>query len=202
MKTIFTCSYVFPTSNYMFKVNSRNTIAKCEICSKLTTKTPEWRQWYRSGVFIVNFEHISHLVLVFNFEQVNAGCLFLSDIHELRRCIQNPVEHLRWSFLWKQFMAESAEAARSYDTLLHHSVLQDFIFSNWIWNYNQKGITSSNVFSSVKFGALSLCRLIFHCTRSKKFCTFSKSVFWTNISRSLLRIKIKMKRFAKIFNGF
>ena len=32
-------------------------------CSKLTIKTPERRQLCRSGVFIVNFEHISHLVL-------------------------------------------------------------------------------------------------------------------------------------------
>ena len=32
---------------------------------KLTIKTPERRQWRLSGVFIVNFEHISHLVLVF-----------------------------------------------------------------------------------------------------------------------------------------
>ena len=28
-------------------------------------KTPERRDWRRSGVFIVNFEHIPHLVLVF-----------------------------------------------------------------------------------------------------------------------------------------
>ena len=51
--------------NYMFKVNNRNTRTRCEICSKLTIKAPEQRQWRRSGVFIVNFEHISHLVLVF-----------------------------------------------------------------------------------------------------------------------------------------
>ena len=43
--------------NYMFKVNDRNTITKCEICSRLTIETPEQRQWRRSGVFIVNFEH-------------------------------------------------------------------------------------------------------------------------------------------------
>ena len=36
---------------------------ECEICSMLTIKTPERRHWRRSGVFIVNFEHISHLVL-------------------------------------------------------------------------------------------------------------------------------------------
>ena len=33
--------------------------------SKLTVKTPERRQWCLSGVFIVNFEHISQLILVF-----------------------------------------------------------------------------------------------------------------------------------------
>ena len=37
----------------------------CEICPKLTIKTPERHQWRRSGVFLVNFEHISHLILVF-----------------------------------------------------------------------------------------------------------------------------------------
>ena len=51
--------------NYIFKVNSRNTRTRCEICSELTIKTSKRRHWLRSGVFIVNFEHISHLVLVF-----------------------------------------------------------------------------------------------------------------------------------------
>ena len=41
----------------MFKVNNRNTRTRCEICSKLTIKTPERHHWRRSGVFIVNFEH-------------------------------------------------------------------------------------------------------------------------------------------------
>ena len=52
-----------PAGNYIFKVNNRNTRTRCEICSKLTIKIPE--RWRRSGTFIVNFEHISHLVLVF-----------------------------------------------------------------------------------------------------------------------------------------
>ena len=50
--------------SFLLKVNTRNTRARCEICSKLTKKKLERRQWC-SGVFIVNFEHISHLVLVF-----------------------------------------------------------------------------------------------------------------------------------------
>ena len=52
----------YPAGNCIF---NRNTRTRCELCSKLTIKTPERRQWRRSGVFIVNFEHISHLVLVF-----------------------------------------------------------------------------------------------------------------------------------------
>ena len=30
-----------PTGNYMFKVKNKNTKTKCEVCSKLKTKTPE-----------------------------------------------------------------------------------------------------------------------------------------------------------------
>ena len=48
---------VLPACNYMFKVNIRSTRTRCEICSKLTIKTPD--------VFIVNSEDISRLVLVF-----------------------------------------------------------------------------------------------------------------------------------------
>ena len=50
---------------YLFKVNKKDTRKTCKICSKLTMKTPERRHLHRSGVFIVNFEHISHLFLVF-----------------------------------------------------------------------------------------------------------------------------------------
>ena len=50
---------------YLFKGNHRNTRTRCEICSKLTIKTAEWRHSRHSGVFIVNFQHISHFNLVF-----------------------------------------------------------------------------------------------------------------------------------------
>ena len=44
------------TSKHMLKVGKKN---------KSTIKTPEWRQSHHSGAFIVDFEHISHLFLVF-----------------------------------------------------------------------------------------------------------------------------------------
>ena len=49
---------LIPVGNYMLEVNNRNTRARCEMCSKSTIETPERRQSRRSGVFIVNFEHI------------------------------------------------------------------------------------------------------------------------------------------------
>ena len=57
------CIAINPTNIYLFKVNNRNT-KKSEICSKLTIEHQnDVRRLF--GVFIANFEHISHLFLVF-----------------------------------------------------------------------------------------------------------------------------------------
>ena len=61
---MFILHYNLPTNIYLFKVSYRNTRKRYKTCSKLTIKTSEQHQWRRSGVFIVNFEHISHLFLV------------------------------------------------------------------------------------------------------------------------------------------
>ena len=59
-------------------------------------KTPEQRQWRRSGVFIVNFEHISPLCYLlkanngntrFNFEQNShiVPVFFMDDFKQVKR---------------------------------------------------------------------------------------------------------------------
>ena len=61
------------TNVYLFTVNNSNTRKRCEICSKLTIKSPQ----RCSTVFIVKFEHVSYLFTPFftvspvGFEQVN-----------------------------------------------------------------------------------------------------------------------------------
>ena len=45
---------------------------KWEICSKLTIKT-----WRRSDVFVINFEHISHLFSV-DIEQANVSWVIIT----------------------------------------------------------------------------------------------------------------------------
>ena len=62
---LYTTNTIIPASIYLLEFNNKNTKTSCEVCSDLTKKTPERRQWRRSGVFIVNFDHILHLVLVF-----------------------------------------------------------------------------------------------------------------------------------------
>ena len=56
-----------PAGIYMFKVKNKNTRTRGEVCSKSIIKTLE----HCLGVFIVNFEHISHLVLVFQLLTLN-----------------------------------------------------------------------------------------------------------------------------------
>ena len=69
----------FPGGIYLFKVNGRNTRPISEICSKLTIETPDQRYWCHSGVFIVNFEHILHFVLVFLLLALNNVSGWVSD---------------------------------------------------------------------------------------------------------------------------
>ena len=45
----------YPANICLLKFNNKNTGERCEICSKLTIKTPK----------DVKFEHVSHLLLVF-----------------------------------------------------------------------------------------------------------------------------------------
>ena len=49
------------SKTYLFKVSNKNARKWCEICLKLTIKTPKRRHWHLFGVFVVNFEPISHL---------------------------------------------------------------------------------------------------------------------------------------------
>ena len=64
-------SKTHPVGIYLFKFNNENTRIICEIYSQLTIKTPDRRHWRRSDVFIVKFENISQLDLVFPWLTLN-----------------------------------------------------------------------------------------------------------------------------------
>ena len=89
---------VYPAGIYLLKVNNRKTRTRCEICSKLTIKTPERRHWRRSGVFIVNFEHISDFVLVFRMLTLNLLLLIAID-HPIHGHLVFPIQTTVSTFL-------------------------------------------------------------------------------------------------------
>ena len=88
----------YPIGVYLLKVNNRNSRIRCEICSKLTIH------------FIVNFEHISHLILVF---------LLLTLNMEL------PAGYMHFFSLpiCKMFIISLFEKSCFYYDLLHFSVI-------------------------------------------------------------------------------
>ena len=83
----------------LFTRNNKNTRKRCEISSKLTLKIPEQLRWH-CGVFIVNFERISHFV---DFEQVNV-CWESINLNQTKNTIKKnssyPVEkNMKSSYL-------------------------------------------------------------------------------------------------------
>ena len=65
---------IFPANIYLFNVNNRNTRKRCEICSKLTIKTPERRQWrLMFSLLTLNMFHIFSIVSIVDFEQVKVS---------------------------------------------------------------------------------------------------------------------------------
>ena len=66
-----------PANTYLSKFDRWK---RCEICSKLTIKTPQWHCWHRNGIFIVNFEQILNVFLVYPLLTLGMyllGCLSL-----------------------------------------------------------------------------------------------------------------------------
>ena len=77
-------SYGYGINFYLFNVNNRNTRKISGIFSNLVIKTPERRDWGRSSVVIITFEHISNLFLVFLLltltKYMLAGLLVIYDL--------------------------------------------------------------------------------------------------------------------------
>ena len=74
------------------KLVNSNTRISCEIFSKLTIKTQERCQWYHSCVFIVNFDWISYLFLLFLFLDLSGKCPLW--YHRRHICVRKNILHL------------------------------------------------------------------------------------------------------------
>ena len=73
------------------------------ICSKLIIKTSEWLHWLCSGVFIVNFEQTSHIVLVFPLLTWTIKCrlgLIRKQYQETASCTKKASRITSCKFSW------------------------------------------------------------------------------------------------------
>lgn len=84
MQKGFTAAYIsfqLPSRHLLVQNYNGKTKILSKICLKSTIKTPDWR--YRSGVAIVNFQHISHNVPLFALLNLNKS--WLATIFKLFR---------------------------------------------------------------------------------------------------------------------
>ena len=81
VKTFYDEFNIVRVSIFFFKATNRNTGKRCKKLATTTTKKTEQRQWGHSGVFIVNFEHISCLFLLFLLVTLNK--LILAEVFKI-----------------------------------------------------------------------------------------------------------------------
>ena len=99
----------FPSENFLIKFNNQNFRTMSEICTVFPIKTPARRQWHLSDVFIVNFEQISHVVLMFVWRGTWAGTCRLDkncDSKVFWICAPEVWPNL-WKINWKKFSQQS-----------------------------------------------------------------------------------------------
>ena len=73
---VFGPIHLFPANIYLFKATIEALEKTYEICTKLAIKIPKWRQWRRSGIFIINFVHISLMFLLVTLNRKIICCVF------------------------------------------------------------------------------------------------------------------------------
>ena len=77
----------------MFKVNNRNTRTRCEICSKLTVKTPEPRQYYNlfsewEVIYILLYKYLAEQDIIYPAEfyfQIIKDCFTVGTFIDLSK---------------------------------------------------------------------------------------------------------------------
>ena len=129
------------------KLKNKNSRTMYDIGLKLTINTPERRQWRCSGLFIVNFEQVSYLTLMFLF--LTSSRNMLAGVKGILHHRVSSFSHLRavsWSLchgwinniarIWPNYLAPSLQLTLSNDlvvrTLGYQSRGPSFKRTTWL----------------------------------------------------------------------
>ena len=153
---------IYMAGIYLIKASSINSRTSCEICSKLTktSKRPHWQEsitkhWWRSDVFIVNFEQGPHLFLVFHsliwesvvgwvywrrsrsryvniMKHARAGTKFASNLKRMQsKALSKYLWHvLRFSFYRRNFFLENKIGLKTSSVAITDTSIVD-LFHIW-----------------------------------------------------------------------
>ena len=93
---------IFSVGIYLLKVFNESPRTIYYFCSKWTRETLERRHWRRSGVFVVNFEQISIIDLLFSLLALNKSGIFPSTFLQPVNGSKNSI--LNWVMKLNLFM--------------------------------------------------------------------------------------------------
>ena len=145
----------YPSKHLLVQNSNSSTRKKCEMYSKLTMREPERGKCRRSGVFIVNFEHISLLFPVFFCWLWTGKCFLGSRVVRLEICAFKPPFSIRIRETMKQkkidiFMVLHCE--RKFTSLSIFYV----ILCTFYLHYVRKSLSLISKFNSGKTFSLKL----------------------------------------------
>ena len=105
------------------------------ICSKLTIKTPEQRQWHHFEVFLANFEQIWYIVLVFPLlnlsVQVNAALVNADNFFNLFAYSSIQIQILQIHF-WKTYDFQIPSSTFLNVTLIQQNIYWEFSITDFL----------------------------------------------------------------------
>ena len=124
--------WYFPANNYLFKVSSLSTIIRCESCSNEGSRMM-WMTLF--AVFIVKCEHVLHIVLIVDFEQLSVCQVHIKITNTFKSKIRYLMHYVVVFSVWKKFI-------NKLDVNLYHRNPMDksvrnswegVYFRRWLW---------------------------------------------------------------------
>ena len=100
-EALFVISSV-PARNYLFNEKQLKHKNKVWKLFKIKNETLERCQWHHSSVFIVNCEHISSFVLIFEFEQANICWVHIEKTNTFKNKIRYIMHYVVVFSVWKK----------------------------------------------------------------------------------------------------
>ena len=191
MLVLWCKEYSFPANIYLFKFNIRNTARRCKICSKLTIKTLERRQWHRSSVFYCQlWTYFTPFTSIFiaDLEEVNVSWVTLltflaipniDPIDTKQSIFEDPSSGSKYTIYFPCLSVSTSTIFSFSSDTIPHTVYED---RNMFINNSLDNISSFCTLSPVTFSwpATPNLKISSKILKSNTSFTLTKQKHWCN----------------------